>query len=119
MPALKSPVTSSASSPCSSRSARARSARERISASAKCRVTRTCGYSAAVSARTFHVAGAAPAASLSTLVDGLAAALEHIGFVRGDDDPDLVLNVGNADAPRPFRRHSRGTFVAALHVSES
>ena len=70
-------------------------------------------------ARTFHVAGAAPAASLSTLVDGLAAALERTGFRRGDDDPDLVLNVGDTDAPRPFRRHSRGTFVAALHVSET
>ena len=77
------------------------------------------GYSGTVPGRTFHVAGARTAAPLSTLVDGLTTELVHAGFAASDDDPDFVLNVGDTDAPRPFRRRSRGTFVAALHVSET
>src|SRR3954469_13679864 len=112
MPALKSPETSRASRRCSSSNARARSARAHISASAKSLVTRGAGYSGNVPGRTFHVAGPGAASPLSTLVDALAEAIERSGFARADDGPDLVLNVGGADAPRPFRRRSRGTFVA-------
>ena len=31
------------------------------------------------------------------------------------DDADIVLNLIDHDQPRPFRRHSRGTFAAAVH----
>jgi class II aldolase/adducin N-terminal domain-containing protein len=59
-----------------------------------------------------------PAAELVPLVVELRAALARAGFepAVGDDDPDLVLNVVDPERPRPFRRRSRGTFVAALHA---
>ncbi|HEX7525965.1 MAG TPA: hypothetical protein VF327_06625, partial [Gaiellaceae bacterium] len=31
------------------------------------------------------------------------------------DEADIVLNLIDHDEPRPFRRHSRGTYAAALH----
>ncbi len=39
------------------------------------------------------------------------------GFARASDsrDADLVLNFIDAENPKPFRRNSRGTFVAAIH----
>jgi ribulose-5-phosphate 4-epimerase/fuculose-1-phosphate aldolase len=47
----------------------------------------------------------------------LGEALKDLGF-RGEETgtaPDLVLNLIDPERPRPFRRRSRGTFVAALH----
>lgn len=51
----------------------------------------------------------------------LAAALESDGFTRADDPrhADLVLNFIDPENPRPFRRSSRGTFVAAIHEQPS
>jgi ribulose-5-phosphate 4-epimerase/fuculose-1-phosphate aldolase len=47
----------------------------------------------------------------------LGAALERAGFERAGDptEADLVLNLIDAGDPKPFRRRSRGTFVAAVH----
>ena len=56
---------------------------------------------------------------LAALVTALEAALERDGFASASDDaPDLVLNILEDGAPRPFRRGSRGTFVAALQIGE-
>ena len=51
----------------------------------------------------------------------LAAALEQDGFTRMGDsrDADLVLNFIDPAEPKPFRRRSRGTFVAAIHEQPS
>jgi ribulose-5-phosphate 4-epimerase/fuculose-1-phosphate aldolase len=84
----------------------------RNSDSANICVTKGLGYSAIVT--TFHVVGTGS----TPLTAALVRALERRGFSASTDAPDLVLNVGDAEAPRPFRRHSRGTFVAALHVSD-
>src|SRR6266508_2857852 len=65
----------------------------------------------------FAVAGTVAPPPLEALVDALGEALERAGSEQSaaDDSPDLVLNVIAAERPRPFRRRSRGTFVAALH----
>ena len=65
----------------------------------------------------YAVAGRARSSSLQSLVFELGRALERAGFDRPLDDstPDFVLNVFEPEAPRPFRRRSRGTFVAGLH----
>jgi hypothetical protein len=56
---------------------------------------------------------------LAALVAALEIALVRDGFAPATDDgPDLVLNILEDEAPRPFRRGSRGTFVAALQVGE-
>jgi hypothetical protein len=56
---------------------------------------------------------------VAALTAALETALQQHGFVPATDDaPDLVLNVVEDGAPRPFRRGSRGTFVAALHFAE-
>ena len=59
-----------------------------------------------------------PAPALAALVAELRAALERAGFEPATDEnpPELVLNVVDRERPRPFRRRSRGTYVAALHV---
>jgi ribulose-5-phosphate 4-epimerase/fuculose-1-phosphate aldolase len=54
-----------------------------------------------------------------TLVAALESALQRDGFARAvTEAPDLVLNVLEEGAPRPFRRGSRGLFVAGLLVRE-
>ena len=65
----------------------------------------------------YAVAGRAGSPSLERLVSELTGALDRAGFARPADATaaDLVVNVFEPDAPRPFRRRSRGTFVAALH----
>ncbi len=48
----------------------------------------------------------------------LGEALDARGFERASGDPrdaDLVLNLIDPADPKPFRRSSRGTFVAAIH----
>jgi len=64
---------------------------------------------------TFALAGNAGGA-LGDLTASLVQALEELGFVPVDPatQPDIVLNVVDAERPRPFRRRARGTFVAAL-----
>ena len=59
-----------------------------------------------------------PLPSLAPFVEELRHALERAGFVPASDEnpPELVLNVVDRERPRPFRRHSRGTYVAALHL---
>ncbi len=67
-----------------------------------------------------YVVSGEPAPVLAPLVDELRGALERAGFAPASDEnpPELVLNVVDRDRPRPFRRRSRGTYVAALHLVE-
>ncbi|MES1247049.1 MAG: class II aldolase/adducin family protein, partial [Actinomycetota bacterium] len=69
----------------------------------------------------FVISGATPARPIAALVDALAGALERAGFetAQGDDEPELVVNVVDRERPRPYRRRSRGTFVAALHALDA
>ena len=54
---------------------------------------------------------------LGAFAEQLGEALESSGIVQTDDplQADLVLNLIDAEQPKPFRRKSRGTFVAALY----
>ena len=65
--------------------------------------------------RGYAVVGAATG-PLADLVDALTSELESAKFVRASDASSarIVLNVVDEQHPRPFRRKSRGTFVAAL-----
>ena len=60
-----------------------------------------------------------PTPELASFVEAIGAGLEAHGFVHGDDPltTDVVLNIVDPDDPRPFRRKSRGTFVAAVVVA--
>ena len=66
-------------------------------------------------AHTYTLVGE-PTAELASFVEEVSASLEAHGFVHGDDpkETDVVLNLVDQDDPRPFRRKSRGTFVAAV-----
>jgi Class II Aldolase and Adducin N-terminal domain len=70
-----------------------------------------------MAARSFAFAGAAPSPSLAALLLALEAAFAAEGLAAVGDpyDADFVLNVLDTSEPRPFRRHSRGTFVASVH----
>ena len=60
--------------------------------------------------------GRAPSAALAALLDQLDAELRARGWTRSEvDDAKLVLNVVDVDAPRPFRRHARGTYSATIY----
>ena len=50
----------------------------------------------------------------------LGTALERAGFTKTNElhEAALVLNLIDADDPKPFRRRSRGTFAAAIHVKQ-
>jgi ribulose-5-phosphate 4-epimerase/fuculose-1-phosphate aldolase len=65
----------------------------------------------------FVVTGHPGTGALAGLVGELPRALRDAGFDPASDElePSLVVNVDERGAPRPFRRRSRGTFVAALH----
>src|SRR5881275_2463259 len=70
----------------------------------------------------YAIAGTATSDSLARFSELLGSALERTGFVRtGDDarDASLVLNLVDLDAPKPFRRGSRGTYVVALFERDS
>jgi len=70
----------------------------------------------------YAIAGAATSDSLARFADLLGAALERNGFVRSGEDAReaaLVLNLVDLDAPKPFRRGSRGTYVVALFERSS
>ena len=65
--------------------------------------------------RDFAIIGSADA-PLSDLVARLAGTLEAAGYVPALDraEASIVVNLIDPEHPRPFRRRSRGTFVAAL-----
>ena len=65
----------------------------------------------------YTVSGDAGPVPLQRLVEELRGALARAGFepAAEGEPPELVLNVIDAERPRPFRRRSKGTFVAALH----
>ncbi len=63
----------------------------------------------------FAIAGEADE-RLAPFLGELEAALTGLGFTKctSAEEADFVLNVIDPQRPRPFRRRSRGTFVAAL-----
>jgi hypothetical protein len=66
----------------------------------------------------YSIRGEAPAGALGRFTEALREALAQAGVDSvGDDahDASLVLNVVDAAAPKPFRRKSRGTFVAGVY----
>jgi ribulose-5-phosphate 4-epimerase/fuculose-1-phosphate aldolase len=63
--------------------------------------------------------GEARSAPTERLLAALRQALERQGAVMGDVEANFVLNAIDGDAPKPFRRKSRGTFVAAIHEREA
>ncbi|HUJ55777.1 MAG TPA: class II aldolase/adducin family protein [Gaiellaceae bacterium] len=70
----------------------------------------------AVERRVAFAVKGSPHGPLAALTDALVGVLEERGFVPAADeeDPAVVLNLVDPARPRPFRRHSKGTFVAAL-----
>ena len=70
---------------------------------------------------TFAVVGRAKTEALGRFAGLLREALGRAGLGEIDDGnaADLVINVVDADAPRPFRRRSRGTFVVGLYERDS
>ena len=66
-------------------------------------------------APSYAVVGTAPP-ELAAVVPALTDALARAGFVPADDGraAGIVLNIVDPSAPRPFRRRSKATFVAAL-----
>jgi ribulose-5-phosphate 4-epimerase/fuculose-1-phosphate aldolase len=69
----------------------------------------------------FAVTGQASSPAFARLIGALGDALEEHGFDRAGADPsaDLVVNVIDPEDPKPFRRRSRGTFVAAINEREA
>ncbi len=70
---------------------------------------------ASAHAPSFAIAGI-PGGELGGLLDELSALLREEGFESAEQatDADFVLAVIDPARPRPFRRRSRGTFVAAI-----
>ncbi|HEY5098551.1 MAG TPA: class II aldolase/adducin family protein [Gaiellaceae bacterium] len=67
----------------------------------------------------YAIVGQPAEGSLGAFVAALRLALERHGFEPAPpEESALVLNVVDRARPRPFRRRSRGTFVAALHALE-
>jgi hypothetical protein len=66
----------------------------------------------------YLVVGQPGVPALREFVAELRSALERAGFAPTGPGtpPELVLNVVETERARPFRRSSRGTFVAALHA---
>ena len=65
----------------------------------------------------YAIAGRTSSPTFATFVYELGAALERAGFELEPDahHASLVVNLIDPGDPKPFRRRSRGTFVAALH----
>jgi len=65
----------------------------------------------------FSVTGANPSASLRRFLDSLLPLFseQDLSFTDDPYSSDFVLNLLEPKDPRPFRRRSRGTFVASLH----
>ena len=74
-------------------------------------------YAASLKSMGYTVAGDAGPVPLQQLVAELRGALARAGFepAAEGEPPELVLNLIDPERPRPFRRGSKGTFVAALH----
>ena len=54
------------------------------------------------------------------LLAALESTLERNGAVHGEsEDANFVLNVVDPEDPKPFRRKSRGTFVAAIYERDA
>jgi hypothetical protein len=68
---------------------------------------------------TVSLIGSAPSGATERLLAALREALERQGAVMGTDDANFVLNAIDREAPKPFRRRSRGTFVAAIHERDA
>ena len=68
----------------------------------------------------YAITGDTGSPAFRRFVDALGEELAGRGYVRAGADPaaDLVVNMIDADDPKPFRRRSRGTFVAAVHELE-
>lgn len=60
----------------------------------------------------YAVAGTATSPELEAFAAELTRAIEEAGWA---EEGELVVNLVDPDAPKPFRRKSRGTFVAALY----
>jgi ribulose-5-phosphate 4-epimerase/fuculose-1-phosphate aldolase len=67
----------------------------------------------------YSVAGKARTPELGEFAEELRGALGREGFGEAGDpkEADLVINLIDPDNAKPFRRKSRGTFVAAVHES--
>jgi len=67
----------------------------------------------------YAFAGTPTSPAFEEFADELGGALESRGFERSEGDgtleADLVVNFIDPADPKPFRRRSRGTFVAAIH----
>jgi ribulose-5-phosphate 4-epimerase/fuculose-1-phosphate aldolase len=65
--------------------------------------------------------GEMQAGPLERFMQVLRAALERAGATPGADgeEANFVLNAIDRESPKPFRRRSRGTFVAAVHERET
>jgi class II aldolase/adducin N-terminal domain-containing protein len=65
----------------------------------------------------YAVTGAATSPAVERLAAEVGRALDRAGQLGtpGTNGTELVLNLIDPEAPKPFRRASRGTFVAALH----
>ena len=62
------------------------------------------------------VVGQQPSRSMAWLVQALESALQRSGWATAEpEDATLILNLIDPDKPKPFRRHARGTYVAALY----
>ena len=67
----------------------------------------------------YAIVGQPAEGSLSGFAAALRLGLERHGFEPAlPEEAALVLNIVDRARPRPFRRRSRGTFVAALHALE-
>jgi ribulose-5-phosphate 4-epimerase/fuculose-1-phosphate aldolase len=66
---------------------------------------------------TISLIGEPQSGASAELLEALRGALERRGAIPGGsvEDANFVLNAIDRDAPKPFRRKSRGTFVAAFH----
>jgi hypothetical protein len=69
----------------------------------------------------YAFAGRPTSAAFEEFAKELDVALEGAGFDHAPDsrEADLVLNFIDPANPKPFRRRSRGTFVAAIHEQAS
>jgi hypothetical protein len=67
--------------------------------------------------RRYAVAGTATSPAIEALVESVTREFEKDDFVRVDsvDDADFVLNLTSAEAPKAFRRKSRGTYSASFY----
>src|SRR3954453_23751971 len=80
-----------------------------------------CGGVVASLAMGFVITGSVAGGPLDGLARALEPALLRSGFHSASHDlqPSPLLNPVGSESPRPFRRRSRGTFVAARHALDA